>query len=202
MINPAVLREGSLVVMAGIVFGVVTVVFWASRRAGSKEPLEVPSSWRLGRYVVIRHIANGKKVPVSLSEIQIFDKNNVQLHPLDITYSSVKKGKPGTCPSYAGAFPIRSANAIDRDIRTYLSTDALTDSEFIRFDLKGVYPISRVVVFNRVTCTEFVASTLGEDTQCRTRLDECDLEIQDANSNLVWNAEFPMPSRDIYVFSL
>jgi hypothetical protein len=160
-----------------------------------------------GRYVSIQHIPNGKKTPVTLSDIQIFNNQNLRVQPTQIIQSSVKKvnwwytvnfGSIGTFSFQdRRAYPLKPENALDQDIRTHLTTLPNSGTEYIRFDLGKMSDISRIVVFNRINC-DFVTSDPG----CKDFLNECDLQILDENLELVWNAPFPIPSQTIYMFDI
>ena len=179
----------------------------------------LPSRSQFVRYVTIQHIPNGNRVPVSLADIQFLDNQNTEIRIADIsvTLSSRKQNQlyyctdptiddpyklAGKLSSYSR--PYRRANVLDSDLRTFVSTEANTDTEFITFDLGREYPLSTIVVFNRPTCTEFHQTTevVTQDPECRTRLNDCELELRDNNNQLFWSAPFPKPPRDVYVFAL
>jgi hypothetical protein len=170
----------------------------------------VPSTWQFARYVTIQHIPNGTKAPVSLADIQFFDNQNAEIRGFGMAFSSIKTTMIPSCGNYSVFFSnvvprnFRLENALDRDLRTYFSTKANTDSEFIEFDLGREYPLSTIVIFNRPTCTEFhqTYDIIEVDPECRTRLNDCELELRDNNKQLFWSARFPTPPRDVYVFSL
>jgi hypothetical protein len=175
----------------------------------------LPSSWKPTRYVTIQHIPNSEKVPVSLADIQIFDNQNVQIQipPGNISFSSIKSGHIPLClepPLYTSILYrdpprikiLNPANALDNDLRTYVSTNADTDAEFITFDLGREYSISMIVIFNRPSCTEYHPDSVrfAVDPGCRTRLNDCELVLRNKNNHPIWSERFPTPPRDVYVF--
>jgi hypothetical protein len=149
-----------------------------------------------GQYVVIQHRPNGNKTPVHATEIQVFafiEGREIAL-PLN---AGTLQGPGDSCLPYSTdrsnpwsptVRALKSRSLLDdEDLSTYVTTEGITDSESIRIDLLREFPISRVVIYNRQDC-------------CQDRLNECDLQIRNANDQLVYTQAFPTPEQKVYIF--
>jgi hypothetical protein len=153
-----------------------------------------------GQYVVIQHRANGKQTPVNVAGIQIFTPN--QGREIELPLNSGKLDSSTCSAGFDSCFTVGVSDSphgrqhmggvqpsplSDLDLTTYFATPGTSDSESIRIDLSQTFPISRIVVYNRLDA--------GQD-----HLNECDLQIFDKDNKLAWSAPFPTPSRRVYEF--
>jgi hypothetical protein len=167
-----------------------------------------------GRYVQIQHIRNGNKIAIQFLDIQIFNNQNLRVQPIRFSSSSVKQvgftseiiDPPATEPIWWTKYKqykpnpndlLRPLEGVGDHYRLFFSTQANSDTEYARFDLGRTIPISRIVIFNLLSC-----NSNDRARTCRDSLNECDLQILDENLELVWNAPFPTPAQTIYMFDI